>query len=118
MSSVAGIAQEEGSSSVGSSPLFFSLTSLSPGIGSPYTLFRDMKSNERGMWLFKYLTTCTRCVAAGSFDNASNELEQISLLASPDGAVVQRIAAYFTDALADWVVKGWRPGFHKALNST
>ncbi|KAL3537640.1 hypothetical protein ACH5RR_001006 [Cinchona calisaya] len=118
MFSVAGIAQEEGSSSVGSSPLFFSLMSLSPGIGSPYTLLRDMKSDERGMWLFNFLTACARCVAAGSFDNASNGLEQISLLASPDGDIVQRIVAYFTEALADRVVRGWRPGLHKALNST
>lgn len=115
---VAGIAQEEGSSSVGSSPLFFSLMSLSPGIGSPYTLLREMKSDERGMWLFKFLTNCARYVAAGSLDNASNGLEQISLLASPDGDIVQRIVAYFTEALADRVLKCWRPGLHKALNST
>ncbi|XP_027158097.1 scarecrow-like protein 3 [Coffea eugenioides] len=110
---VAGIAQEEGSS-----PLFFFLMSLSPSIGSPYTLLREMKSDERGMWLFGFLTACARCVAAGSLDSASSGLEQISLLASPDGDIVQRIVAYFTEALADRVLKGWRPGLHKALNST
>lgn len=112
--SVTGIAQEDGSS-----PLqFFSLMSLSPGIGSPYTFLREMKSDERGMWLFNLLTTCARCVAAGNLENASMGLEQISLLASPDGDIVQRIVAYFTEALADRVLKCWRPGLHKALNST
>lgn len=115
-----GIAQEDGSSSVSSSPIqFLSLMStLSPGLGSPYTFLREMKSDERGMWLFNLLTTCARCVAAGSLENASMGLEQISLLASPDGDIVQRIVAYFTQALADRVLKCWRPGLHKALNST
>ncbi|KAI5681806.1 hypothetical protein M9H77_03034 [Catharanthus roseus] len=116
---MAGLAQEEGSSSVSSSPLqFFSLMSLSPGIGSPYTFFREMKSDERGMWLFNLLTICAKWVAVGSLENASMGLEQISLLASPEGDIVQRIVAYFTEALADRVLKCWRPGLHKALNST
>ncbi|XP_039173052.1 scarecrow-like protein 3 isoform X5 [Eucalyptus grandis] len=50
-------------------------------------------------------------------DNANICLEQISHHASPDGDTMQRIAAYFTEALADRILKGW-PGLHKALNST
>ncbi|CAI9102858.1 OLC1v1001213C1 [Oldenlandia corymbosa var. corymbosa] len=116
---MAGIAQEDGTQSIGSSPLhFLSMMSLSPNMGSPYALLKEMKSDERGMWLFNFLIACARCVAAGSLENASNGLEQISLLASPDGDIVQRIVAYFTEALADRVLKGWKPGLHKALNST
>jgi hypothetical protein len=39
-----------------------------------------------------------------------------SPLLSPDGDTMQRIAAYFTEALADRILKAW-PGLHKALNS-
>uniref|UniRef100_A0A5B7AFX7 Uncharacterized protein n=1 Tax=Davidia involucrata TaxID=16924 RepID=A0A5B7AFX7_DAVIN len=115
---MAGMVQEEGSSSVSSSPLqFFSLMSLSPGLGSPYPWLREMKSEERGLYLIQLLVACANHVAAGSVENANIGLEQISHLASPDGDTMQRIAAYFTEALADRMLKGW-PGLHKALNST
>ncbi|KAF1874674.1 hypothetical protein Lal_00007288 [Lupinus albus] len=113
------IFQEEGSSSVtSSSPLqFFSMMSLSPSLGSPYTWLREMKSEERGLCLIHLLLTCANHVAAGSLENANITLEQISQLASPDGDTMQRIAAYFTEALADRMLKAW-PGLHRALNST
>ncbi|XP_019423361.1 PREDICTED: scarecrow-like protein 3 isoform X1 [Lupinus angustifolius] len=113
------IFQEEGSSSVtSSSPLqFFSMMSLSPSIDSPYTWLREMKSEERGLCLIHLLLTCANHVAAGSLENANITLEQISQLASPDGDTMQRIAAYFTEALADRMLKAW-PGLHRALNST
>ncbi|KAK9154746.1 hypothetical protein Sjap_002226 [Stephania japonica] len=108
--------QEEGPSSVSSSPLqFFSLMSLSPGLNSPW--IREMKSEERGLYLIQLLISCATHVAAGSLENANIGLEQISQLASPDGDTMQRIAAYFTEALADRILKAW-PGLHKALNST
>lgn len=110
--------QDEGSSSVTSSPLqFFSMMSLSPSIGSPYPWLRELKSEERGLYLIHLLITCANHVAAGSLENANIALEQISHLASPDGDTMQRIAAYFTEALADRILKTW-PGLHKALNST
>ncbi|PSS24424.1 Scarecrow-like protein [Actinidia chinensis var. chinensis] len=110
--------QEEGSSSVNSSPLqLFSLMSLSPGLGSPYPWLRELKSEERGLCLIQLLVACANQVAAGSVEKANIGLEQISHLASPDGDTMQRIAAYFTEALADRMLKGW-PGLHKALNST
>ncbi|KAJ1386096.1 hypothetical protein SESBI_41139 [Sesbania bispinosa] len=110
--------QEEGSSSVTSSPLqFFSMMSLSPSIGSPYPWLRELKSEERGLYLIHLLLTCANHVAAGSLENANVTLEQISQLASPDGDTMQRIAAYFTEALADRILKTW-PGLHRALNST
>ncbi|WRX31603.1 Transcription factor GRAS - like 10 [Theobroma cacao] len=56
-------------------------------------------------------------LATGSLENANIALEQISQLASPDGDTMQRMAAYFTEALADRILKAW-PGLHKALNST
>ncbi|KAF5447719.1 hypothetical protein F2P56_033248 [Juglans regia] len=110
--------QEEGSSSVTSSPLqLFSMMSLSPSIGSPYPWLRELKSEERGLYLIQLLLTCANHVAAGSLENANIALEQISLLSSPDGDTMQRIAAYFTEALADRILKAW-PGLHKALNAT
>ncbi|KAL5760344.1 hypothetical protein ACOSP7_018857 [Xanthoceras sorbifolium] len=110
--------QEEGSSSVTSSPLqLFSWMSLSPGLGSPYPWLRELKSEERGLCLIQLLVACANHVAAGSIENANIGLEHISHLASPDGDTMQRIAAYFTEALADRMLKGW-PGLHKALNST
>lgn len=110
--------QEDGSSSITSSPLqFFSLMSLSPGLGSPYPWLRELKSEERGLCLIHLLVSCANHVAAGSLENANIGLEHISHLASPDGDTMQRIASYFTEALADRMLKGW-PGLHKALNST
>lgn len=110
--------QDEGSSSVTSSPLqLFSMMSLSPNLGSPYPFVRELKSEERGLYLIHLLLTCANHVAAGSLENANIALEQISQLASPDGDTMQRIAAYFTEALADRILKAW-PGLYKALNST
>ncbi|KAL2461159.1 Scarecrow-like protein 3 [Abeliophyllum distichum] len=115
---VAGMVQEEGSSSFGSSPLhLFSMMSLSPGIGSPYPWLREMRSEDRGLFLIHLLIACANHVAAGNVENANIGLEYISHLASPDGDTMQRIVAYFTEALADRMLKGW-PGLHKALNST
>ena len=110
--------QDEGSSSVTSSPLqLFSMMSLPPSLGSPYPWLKELKSEERGLYLIHLLLTCANHVAAGSLENANIALEQISQLASPDGDTMQRIAAYFTEALADRILKAW-PGLHKALNST
>ncbi|KAI3905559.1 hypothetical protein MKX01_036468 [Papaver californicum] len=115
---MARMVQDEGSSSVTSSPLqFFSLISLSPSLGSPYPWLRELKSEERGLYLIHLILSCANHVAAGSLENANIGLEQISHLASPDGDTMQRIAAYFTEALADRILKAW-PGLHKALNST
>ncbi|KAF5442006.1 hypothetical protein F2P56_011611 [Juglans regia] len=110
--------QEEGSSSVTSSPLqLFSMMSPPPSLGSPYPWLKELKSEERGLYLIHLLLTCANHVAAGSLENANIALEQISLLATPDGDTMQRMAAYFTEALADRILKAW-PGLHKALNST
>ncbi|KAE8653521.1 hypothetical protein Csa_007226 [Cucumis sativus] len=74
--------QDEGTSSITSSPLqFFTMMSLSPKLGSPYPWLRELKSEER------------------------------------DGDTMQRIAAYFAEALADRILKTW-PGLYKAFNST
>ncbi|XP_042480096.1 scarecrow-like protein 3 [Macadamia integrifolia] len=115
---MARMVQDDGSSSVTSSPLqFFSLMSLSPSLGSPYPWLRELKSEERGLYLIHLLLSCANHVASGSLENTNIALEQISHLASPDGDTMQRIAAYFTEALADRILKAW-PGLHKAFNST
>ncbi|KAK8356667.1 hypothetical protein V6Z12_A05G370000 [Gossypium hirsutum] len=108
----------EGPSPVTSSPLqFFPWMSPSPGIGSPFPWLWELKPEERGLWLIRLLVACANHVAAGSLENANIGLEQISQLASPDGDTMQRIAAYFTEALANRMLKAW-PGLQKALNST
>ncbi|XP_030521099.1 scarecrow-like protein 3 [Rhodamnia argentea] len=110
--------QDDGSSSVTSAPLqFCPLMSLSPGFGSPNSLLKELKSEERGLYLIHLLLACANHVANGNLENANIALEQISQLASPDGDTMQRIAAYFAEALADRILKSW-PGLHKALNST
>ncbi|KAA3485875.1 scarecrow-like protein 3 [Gossypium australe] len=95
----------------------FSMMSLSPSLGSSYPWLKELKSEERGLYLIHLLLTCANHVATGSLENANIALEQISELASPDGDTMQRIAAYFTEALADRILKTW-PGLHKAINST
>ncbi|KAJ6670765.1 hypothetical protein OIU85_014608 [Salix viminalis] len=110
--------QDDGSSSVTSSPLqFFSSMPVSPSMGSPYPWVRELKSEERGLYLIHLLLTCANHVASGSLENAEIALGQISHLASPDGDTMQRIAAYFAEALARRIVKAW-PGIDRALNAT
>lgn len=110
--------KDEGSSSVTSSPLqFFPLLPPSPGLVSPYPWLREPKSEQRGLYLIQLLVACANHVAAGSIENANIGLEQISHLTSPDGDTMQRIVAYFTEALADRMLKNW-PGLYRAFNST
>uniref|UniRef100_A0A6N2L2P5 Uncharacterized protein n=1 Tax=Salix viminalis TaxID=40686 RepID=A0A6N2L2P5_SALVM len=91
--------------------------SVSPSMGSPYPWVRELKSEERGLYLIHLLLTCANHVASGSLENAEIALGQISHLASPDGDTMQRIAAYFAEALARRIVKAW-PGIDRALNAT
>ncbi|PSR86801.1 Scarecrow-like protein [Actinidia chinensis var. chinensis] len=110
--------QDDGSSSVTSSPLkAFPMMSVSPGFGSPYPWLRELKSEERGLYLIHLLLACANHVATGSLENANITLDQISQLASPDGDTMQRIASYFNEALAERILKNW-PGIYKALHST
>ncbi|MCD7468728.1 Scarecrow-like protein 3 [Datura stramonium] len=112
--------QDDGSSSVtSSSPLQnFPMMSLSPtSFGSPYQWLKELKSEERGLYLIHLLLTCGNHVAAGNLENANIALDQISHLASPDGDTMQRIASYFAEALADRILRSW-PGIYKALHST
>ncbi|KAL3850159.1 hypothetical protein ACJIZ3_012041 [Penstemon smallii] len=109
--------QEDGSSSVTSSPLqMFPMMSLSPGM-SPYPWLKELKPEERGLYLIHLLVTCANHVASGSLENANIALDQISHLASPDGDTMQRIASYFSEALADRILRSW-PGVYKAFHST
>ncbi|CAN6695035.1 unnamed protein product [Malus baccata var. baccata] len=110
--------QDEGSSSATSSHLqCFSMISLSPSSGSPCPWLKELKSEDRGLYLIHLLLTCANHVATGSLENANVALEQISQLAAADGDTMQRIVAYFTEPLADRILKAW-PGLHRALNST
>ncbi|XP_008776639.1 scarecrow-like protein 3 [Phoenix dactylifera] len=114
-----GMVQDEGSSSVTSSPLqSFSLMSLSPAaqlMSPPVTWLRELKSDERGLYLIHLLLNCANHVAAGKLEHANACLEHISLLAAPDGDTMQRIASHFTDALARRVLRSW-PGLYRALH--
>ncbi|KAG6506019.1 scarecrow-like protein 3 [Zingiber officinale] len=112
------VAQDDGSSSVTSSPLkSFSLMSLSPPALLPWPpALRELKSDERGLCLIHLLLNCANHVAAGSLDRANAFLEQIALLAVPDGDAMQRIASHFTEALARRAIRMW-PGLYHALDS-
>ncbi|KAI5388292.1 Scarecrow-like protein 3 [Lathyrus oleraceus] len=96
---------------------FLSMMSHSSSLGSTHPWIKELKSEERGLYLIHLLLTCANHVASCNLENANASLEQISMLASPNGDTMQRIAAYFTEALADRILKTW-PGLHKALNST
>ncbi|KAJ4866648.1 Scarecrow-like protein 3 [Raphanus sativus] len=112
--------EDNGTSSVASSPLqVFSTMSLTRPtlIPSPSSPFKDLKPEERGLYLIHLLLTCANHVASGSLQNANAALEQLCLLSSPDGDTMQRVAAYFTEALANRILKSW-PGLYKALNAT
>uniref|UniRef100_A0A2N9EBR2 Uncharacterized protein n=1 Tax=Fagus sylvatica TaxID=28930 RepID=A0A2N9EBR2_FAGSY len=92
-------------------------SSLSPGLGSPYSWLRTPLSEEGGVQLIILLEDCANHVAARCLQNANTRLEHISHLASPNGTPIQRIAAYFIEALADRMLKNFT-GLHNALNST
>ncbi|XP_004228489.1 scarecrow-like protein 3 [Solanum lycopersicum] len=115
--------QDDGSSSVtSSSPLQnFPMMSISPsfvgGGGSPYQWLKDLKSEDRGLYLIHLLLACANHVANGNLENANIALDQISYLASPNGDTMQRIASYFAESLADRILRSWN-GIYKALNST
>ncbi|KAK4355006.1 hypothetical protein RND71_027200 [Anisodus tanguticus] len=112
--------QADGSSSVtSSSPLqiFPIMSSPSPSLGSSNQWLKELKSEERGLYLIHLLLACANHVASGSLENANIALDHISQLASPNGDTMQRIASYFTQALADRVLRSW-PGLYKALCST
>ncbi|CAA0805833.1 Scarecrow-like protein 3 [Striga hermonthica] len=110
--------QEDGSSSVTSTPVqALPMTSPSPGPISPYPWLKDLKPEERGLYLIHLLITCASHVSSGGLDLANMVLDQMSQLASPAGDTMQRIASYFSEALADRALRAW-PGLYKAFRST
>ncbi|KAG0481252.1 hypothetical protein HPP92_012110 [Vanilla planifolia] len=113
---MAGIADEV--SSTTTPPPLVSFMSMSPtSLGSPCSPWlRELKSDERGLFLIHLLLNCANHVAAGNLEQANIVLENISLLASPDGDTMQRIASYFTEALARRLLRSW-PGLYRALNA-
>lgn len=108
--------QDDGSSVTSSSPLQF-FSRMSPNLGNPHPWLRELKPEERGLYLIHLLLSCANHVSNGSLDNANLALEQISHLASPDGDTMQRIAAYFAESLSERVLKSW-PGIYRALQFT
>ncbi|XP_021772140.1 scarecrow-like protein 3 [Chenopodium quinoa] len=108
--------QDDGSSVTSSSPLQF-FSRMSPNIGSSHPWLRELKPEERGLYLIHLLLACANHVSNGSLDNANLALEQISHLAAPDGDTMQRIAAYFAESLSERVLKSW-PGIYRALQFT
>ncbi|XP_028789877.1 scarecrow-like protein 3 [Neltuma alba] len=85
--------------------------------GSPYQWLRELRWDNGGFNPICVLLDCAKCVATGSIKNADMGLEFISHLASPDGDAVQRMVAYFSEALAYRIMKNL-PGVYKALHSS
>ncbi|KAL2941957.1 Scarecrow-like protein 3, partial [Bienertia sinuspersici] len=75
--------QDDGSSVTSSSPLQF-FSRMSPNLGTPHPWLRELKPEERGLYLIHLLLTCANHVSNGSLDNANLALEHISHLATPD----------------------------------
>ena len=92
--------------------------SLSPGLGSPYTMIGTPLSEEWCMELLRLIKECGNHVAASNMPNANIMLEQISRLASANGSPIQRIAAYFIEAFAEKMLKTNLPGLYNAFNLT
>nr|XP_043632221.1 scarecrow-like protein 3 [Erigeron canadensis] len=109
--------QDDGSSSVTSTPTLVQMFPSGMGSQSPYPWLKELKSEERGLCLIHLLLTCAKHVASGNFEHANIALDQISHLSSPEGDTMQRIASYFAEALANRILKTW-PGIYKALHST
>ncbi|KAK1278041.1 Scarecrow-like protein 3 [Acorus gramineus] len=83
---------------------------------SPYLHWlRDMRPEDRGVYLIQLLNRCARDVSLGALDGANACLDCISLLASPDGDAIQRVSSYFTQALASRVLRRSFPGVFRAL---
>ncbi|KAI4383696.1 hypothetical protein MLD38_009502 [Melastoma candidum] len=112
------MSRDEGSSSAISSPLqFFSMTPPSWGFGTQCRVLKEMEPEERGLYLIHLLLSCVNHVSVGNVEYANLALEQISQLASVEGDTMQRIASYFSEALAERILRSW-PGIYMALNST
>ncbi|XP_008787590.1 scarecrow-like protein 3 [Phoenix dactylifera] len=109
---MAGMAQDEASPSA----QYFSSMSLSPPTtGSPYLpLLRELKSEDRGMYLIRLLGNCADLVAAGKLAQADAFLEHISIYASPDGDSMQRIASHLAEALSRRILRSL-PGVYRTL---
>lgn len=86
-------------------PLNTQWMSLSPGLGSLYTMIGTPLSEEWCMELLRLIKECANHVAASNMPNANIMLEQISRLASANGSPIQRIAAYFIEAFAEKMLK-------------
>ncbi|KAL4600787.1 hypothetical protein ACB092_11G224700 [Castanea dentata] len=89
--------------------------SLSPGLGSPYTMIGTPLSEEWCMESLRLIQECGNHVAASNMPNANIRLEHISCLASAKGS---RIAAYVIEAFAERMLKTKLPGLYIAFNST
>ncbi|KAG2270350.1 hypothetical protein Bca4012_072530 [Brassica carinata] len=126
---VATFQEDTAPSSVSSSPLqVFSTMSLTRPtlLSSSSSSFQDLKKIPHhpllpllnhslaingGLILIHLLLTCANHMASGSLQNANAALDQLSHLVSPDGDTMQRVAAYFTEALANRILKSW-PAFN------
>eukprot|EP01018_Ginkgo_biloba_P030930 Gb_13901 [translate_table: standard] len=99
----------------------WSLASIRNALSPQSTLhpsaWDEFKSEERGLWLIQLLLACANHVSCGNMEKTNMCLEQLSLLVSPTGDSMQRVATYFMEGLAARITKSW-PGLYKALNST
>ncbi|KAG2398182.1 hypothetical protein LR48_Vigan08g203700 [Vigna angularis] len=69
-------------------------------LGSQYHLQGSKDWDEDGIKIIQLLNECASFTESGNFIDADTALYNLSHLASPDGDSMQRVATYFTEALA------------------
>ncbi|KAL0815330.1 hypothetical protein Bca101_071774 [Brassica carinata] len=112
---VATFQEDTAPSSVSSSPLqVFSTMSLTRPtlLSSSSSSFQDLKKipHHPLLPLLNHVSLLPlHSSTSSSLQNANAALDQLSHLVSPDGDTMQRVAAYFTEALANRILKSW-PG--------
>ncbi|KAL8231445.1 hypothetical protein R6Q57_001223 [Mikania cordata] len=78
-------------------------------------LSHSFNPEERSVKLIQLLLTCANHASSGNIQRVDNCLHRISQLASMTGDPMQRLAARFSAALANRIIRRWS-GVYKALN--
>ncbi|XP_061352909.1 GRAS family protein TF80-like [Gastrolobium bilobum] len=80
----------------------------------PGSQYQFPEETDRGLQLVHLLKDCVKYIESGNITRADTALYKISKLAPPHGDSMQRVATYFSEALAFQVIKN-RRGIPKIL---